>query len=157
MIDLPGLEPRQIADLLAASATVVVAEIDALGDESGWRPIVGEWSANECVGHLIEAEQRGFSGRIRQILDAPPDAPAALIAWDPPAVAEARRDHERSGASLATEFVALRAVSVAQVRALAPDDLERHGIHLEVGPLHVRDCWANGSITIGTTFASCSK
>jgi hypothetical protein len=139
MNDLPGLEPRQIADLLEASATVVVTEIDALGNESGWRPKVGEWSANECVGHLIEAELRGFSGRIRQILGAPSDAPAALITWDPPAVAEARRDHERSGASLATEFAALRADSVAQIRALAPGDLERYGIHPHVGPLHVHE------------------
>jgi hypothetical protein len=137
MNDPAVLEPRQVADLLAASATVVVAEIAALGDEGGWRPKVGEWSANECVGHLIEAERRGFSGRIRQILEAQPDTPAALIAWDPPAVAEARRDHERPGSLLAAEFTALRADSVAQVRALLPADLERYGVHPDVGPLSV--------------------
>ena len=55
-----------IADLLAASAATVVAELRALGAEGGWRPAPGEWSANECVGHLIEAERRGFAGRIRR-------------------------------------------------------------------------------------------
>jgi hypothetical protein len=139
MNDRPGLAPGQIADLLEASAAVVVAEIGALGVESGWRPKVGEWSANECAGHLIEAERRGFSGRIRQILEAQPNTPAALIAWDPPAVAEARRDHERPGSLLATEFAALRAESVAQVRALQPADLDRYGVHPDVGPLHVHE------------------
>lgn len=137
MTDVDALEPAQIADLLEASATTVVAEIRALGPECGWRAAAGEWSANECVGHLIEAEQRGFAGRIRRILDAPADAPAALIAWDPPAVAETRRDHERPGSSLATEFAALRAASVEMVRALTADDLDRFGIHPHVGTLHV--------------------
>ena len=84
----------------------------ALGPESGWRPAPGEWSANECVGHLIEAERRGFAGRVRAILAADrPDIPADLEAWDPPAVAAARRDHEKAGVALAAEFVALRAVA----------------------------------------------
>lgn len=139
MTDVTPLAPAQIADLLDASTAVVVAELQALGAVSGWRPRAGEWSANECVGHLIEAEQRGFAGRIRQILAAPADAPAALIAWDPPAVADARRDHERQGLELATEFAGLRADSVAQVRALGAADLERFGIHPDVGPLHVRE------------------
>ena len=73
-------------------------------------PEPGEWSANECVGHLIEAERRGFAGRIRRILAADrPDIPADLESWDPPAVAEARRDHLRPAAELAAEFDALRA------------------------------------------------
>ena len=84
------LAPERIADLLAASATTVVAELLALGDEGGWRPEPGEWSANECVGHLIEAERRGFAGRIRIILAGPPGGMAALEGWDPPAVADAR-------------------------------------------------------------------
>ena len=67
-VDPTALAPAQIADLLAASAATVVAELLALGDEGGWRPEPGEWSANECVGHLIEAERRGFAGRIRTIL-----------------------------------------------------------------------------------------
>ncbi|MEA2608897.1 MAG: hypothetical protein QOJ75_1140, partial [Chloroflexota bacterium] len=59
--DHPGPVPlARIADLLAASATTIVAEVEALGPAGGWRPEPGEWSANECVGHLIEAERRGF-------------------------------------------------------------------------------------------------
>ena len=105
-----ALAPMRIADLLAASAATVVAELLALGDEAGWRPEPGEWSANECVGHLIEAERRGFAGRIRRILAAPrPAGRRRSRRWDPPAVAAARRDHLRAGAELAAEFDALQA------------------------------------------------
>ena len=135
---LEPLSPAVIAGLLVASATTITAEMDALGEYGGWRPAPGEWSANECVGHLIEAERRGFAGRIRQILSADsPDVPARLVAWDESAVAEARRDHARAGAELAAEFAALRAESVALVLGLGPDDLARFGMHPEVGPLRV--------------------
>jgi len=128
----------RIADLLAAGARIVEAEMAALGSDGGWRPAPGEWSANECVGHLIEAERRGFAGRVVAILAADrPEIPADLEAWDPPAVAEACRDHERAGSDLVAEFVALRAVGVALVSGLEPDDLVRIGVHPHVGPLRV--------------------
>jgi len=135
--DPTPLAPAHIADLLAASAATVVAELLALGDQGGWRPEPGEWSANECVGHLIEAERRGFAGRIRTILEAPAGKTATLEAWDPPAVAAARRDDLRSGAELAAEFDALRADAIGFVRGLRPGDLGRVGDHPEVGLLRV--------------------
>lgn len=138
MSDDPAISREQIADLLTASTAVVIGEIAALGAQSGWRPEAGEWSANECVGHLIEAERRGFAGRIRQILAGDPNGdPATLVGWDPPAVAEARRDDLQPGAQLADEFAALRVDSVALVRSLGPADLDRVGLHPDVGPLRV--------------------
>lgn len=135
---LPALPPSAIADLLEASATTVEAELGALGAEAGWRPAPGEWSANECVGHLIEAERRGFAGRIRRILAADrPDIPPDLEAWDPPAVAEARRDHLRPAAELAAEFFELRRDGIELVRGLSANDLSRLGIHPDVGELRV--------------------
>lgn len=137
----PALDPATIADLLTAAATTVSAEIAALGTVAGWRPAPGEWSANECVGHLIEAERRGFAGRIRTILaaarDDRPFLPPDLESWDPPAVAEARQDHLRDPQTLVDEFVALRADGVALVRSLAIADLDRSGNHPEVGALRV--------------------
>jgi hypothetical protein len=139
--DAPALEalpPATIADLLAASSTTVVAELEALGAHGGWRPAAGEWSANECVGHLIEAERRGFAGRIRTILGADrPDIPPDLEAWDPPAVAEARQDHRKSAAALAAEFAELRLDGIALVRGLTNADLARAGRHPHVGELRV--------------------
>ena len=133
-----ALAPMRIAGLLSASAATVVAELLALGGEAGWRPEPDEWSANECVGHLIEAERRGFAGRIRRIVeDAAPGRPASLEGWDQVAVAAARRDHLRAGAELAAEFEALRSEGVELVRGLRPADLELAGMHPEVGLLRV--------------------
>jgi hypothetical protein len=136
---LAPLDPATVAGLLAATATTVTDELAALGPDGGWRPEPGEWSANECVGHLIEAERRGFAGRIRTILDAAdrPDLPPDLETWDPPAVAAARRDDLRSGTELAAEFAELRAAGVELVRGLRVDDLGRSGLHPHVGPLRV--------------------
>jgi hypothetical protein len=132
------LSPEAIAGLLSASVSTAVAELGALGQDGGWRPAPGEWSANECVGHLIEAERRGFAGRIRQILAADrPDVPADLEAWDPRAVAAARRDHLKDGAQLAAEFAAMRADGVDLVLGLRPEDMARVGMHPEVGLLRV--------------------
>ena len=136
--ELEPLAPAMIAGLLATTATVVTSELEALGGEGGWRPEPGEWSANECVGHLIEAERRGFAGRIRTILASDrPDLPPGLENWDPPAVAEARRDHLRRAMDLATEFADLRAAGVELVRSLSAADMGWFGIHPDVGPLRV--------------------
>jgi len=133
-----ALSLAHVADLLAASATTVVAEVIALGEEAGWRPEPGEWSASECVGHIIEAERRGFAGRIRVILaDSSSSSMPRLEGWDPPAVAAARRDHLRAATELAAEFAALRAESVDLVRGLGASDLGRAGLHPDVGPLRV--------------------
>ncbi len=154
MTDRPGTEmpsespltPSSIADLLAATAVTVAEELRALDEVAGWRPEPGEWSASECVGHLIEAERRGFAGRIRTILGAVRTdgsfEPPTLETWDPPAVAAARRDHERPAAELAGEFAAMRADSVALVRSLTERDLGRSGTHPEVGELRVDELLA---------------
>ena len=138
MTEPTAFAPARIADLLSASAATAVAELLALGDDAGWRPEPGEWSANECVGHLIEAERRGFAGRIRIILaGAASRKRPKLEAWDQSAVAAARRDDLRTGVELAAEFDALRADGVALVRSLRKGDLVRAGDHPHVGPLRI--------------------
>jgi hypothetical protein len=123
-----------IARLLGSTLVTVEVELGALGPEAGWRPVPGEWSANEVVGHLVEAERRGFAGRIRSILAA--DRPT-LERWDQPAVAAARRDDLRPAAELAAEFRAVRLDGIDLVASLRPQDLARAGIHPRVGELRV--------------------
>jgi hypothetical protein len=136
-LDLPT-----IAGLLEATVTIVTDELRGLGRDAGWRPAPGEWSANECVGHLIEADQRGFGGRIRTILAADPDSPVPLQTWDPPVVATTRADHEREPDVLIAEFAALRSEGVDLVRSLRAEDLGRSGTHPEVGELRVDELLA---------------
>ena len=88
------------------------------------------------VGHLIEAERRGFAGRIRIILDA---KDPALERWDQNAVARARGDDARDAGALLQELTALREEGVALVQRLGPADLGRGGHHPTVGYLRVGD------------------
>ena len=133
-----ALAPGQVADLLEATLATVEAEVGAAPESAlVWHPAPGEWCANEVLGHLIEAERRGFAGRIRLILDA--DGPRALPGWDQAAVARERGDCRRSSPELLREFVQLRRDSVGLVRDLRATDLERGGEHPQVGYLRIGD------------------
>jgi hypothetical protein len=130
-----ALTPPQIAALLEATCALIEGEMSALGDEGAqWHPAPGEWCVNECVGHLIEAERRGFAGRIRDMIAGKP-----LVAWDQEAVARERKDCARMSQSLWMEFMGLRHDSIALVRSLTAADLERSGEHPKVGTLRVKD------------------
>jgi hypothetical protein len=134
---IPELAPASAAALLRAVPGMLTAELSALSQaQLSWRPAPGAWCINEIVGHLIEAEQRGFAGRIRTILAH--DRPE-LVAWDQPAVASARGDCERDGRALLAEFAQRRADSLRLVESLLPDQLDRSGRHPKVGELRVRD------------------
>jgi hypothetical protein len=135
--DAPRLEPSRIAALLAATAATVEAELHALGEAGAhWRPAPGEWCANEVVGHLVEADLRGFTGRIRTLLAE--DDPQ-FLGWDQPNVAAARGDCAKSTAELLAEFLPLRAEGIELVRRLSPGDLARAGRHDVVARLTVGD------------------
>ena len=134
------LDPGKIADLLAVGPAILDAELRAAGEAlASWPPAPGEWSMKACVGHLIEAERRGFAGRIRIVLAE--DRPN-LMTWDQPVVALARHDDERPMDELLAEFADLRADSVELIRSLRSSDLDRIGRHPFVGDLAVRDVLA---------------
>ena len=93
MTDPMPITPAQSARLLEAALVTLRAELTGLPDSvRAWHPAPGEWCAKEVLGHLIEAERRGFAGRIRTILAA--NEPA-LEVWDQDAVAQARGDCAR--------------------------------------------------------------
>src|SRR5450756_2765412 len=62
------LAPKQIATLLDASRRAIILEVEALVPYGDFRPIPGIWCPNEVVGHLIEADKRGFAWRIRSMI-----------------------------------------------------------------------------------------
>jgi hypothetical protein len=131
------LTSGEVVGLLRSSATAIETELQEMPDGlAGWRPAEGEWCALEVVGHLIEAERRGFAGRIRLLLA---EQQPNLETWDPPVVAAARRDCERDPADLLDEFLELRESSLELVSGLRPDDLTRSGEHVTVGRLAVVD------------------
>jgi len=136
-IQAPPVIPTQAAELLRVTPSALRAELTALPSAAlSWHLAPGEWCAKEVLGHLIEAEKRGFAGRIRIILDG--DNPQ-LAAWDQVQVARDRRDCERALAELLGEFMKLRDASVSLVAGLKDADLQRGGHHPKVGYLRVQD------------------
>jgi len=136
MADAP-LAPAEVAALLPATVALLRAELAAVPERMlAWHPAPGEWCVKEVLGHLIEADRRGFAGRIRLLLAA--DTPA-LERWDPPEVARARGDCAKSALALLDELAAMRQDAAALVRGLREADLDRGGRHPTVGLLRVRD------------------
>jgi hypothetical protein len=129
--------PAEVAALLPATVALLRAEIGGLPERVlAWHPAPGEWCVKDVLGHLIEAERRGFAGRIRIILGG--DTPA-LQGWDPAAVAAARGDCARPAGALLDELAAMREESATLVGRLLAADLDRTGLHPKVGRLSVRD------------------
>ena len=135
-----ALSAVEVANLLPVTVAALRTEVGSLPERVvGWHPAPDEWCVKDVIGHLIEAERRGFAGRIRIILGS--DNPT-FERWDPPAVARLRGDCTKPVTVLLDELIALRQDSVALVRGLREADLDRGGQHPTVGFLRVRDLLA---------------
>ena len=129
------MTPAEVARVLEASCEAIPFLLWHLPEEiASRRPAENEWCVNECVGHLIETESRGFASRIKLMLDE--DEPR-LVAWDAADVARARGDCDRDLGGLLQEFMSLRRESVQLVRLLKPADLSRGGMHPAVSRITV--------------------
>jgi hypothetical protein len=136
----PPLAPREVAAALRATEASLRAECAGLPvSVLRWHPAQGEWCILEVLGHLIEAEERGFAGRVRTLLA---EADPLFVTWDQGAVSRARRDCEREPAGVLAEWTRRRAASAALVETLRPEDLPRAGRHPHVGRLSIADLLA---------------
>jgi hypothetical protein len=134
------LAPREVANALRASLLAIRVECTGLSAAVlRWHPAPGEWCALEVIGHLIEADERGFAGRVRTLLA---DADPLFRTWDQGAIARERRDCEKDPAGLLSEWTRLRESGIAVVEGLRPDDLARAGRHPTVGRLSIADLLA---------------
>jgi len=134
------LVPPEVAAALRATLAALHAECAGVSAPVlRWHPAPGEWCVLEVLGHLIEAEERGFAGRVRILLA---ETDPLFRAWDQDAVARARRDCERDPAAVLGEWVRLREASAALVETLRSEDLPRAGRHPHVGRLSIADVLA---------------
>ncbi len=134
---MADIDLQRLARLVASTTEMLRGELSGLdADGASFHPAPGEWCAKEIVGHLTEADRRGFSGRIRIILAN--DRPQ-LDTWDQPAVATARGDCAKQWPEVLAEFTLVRNDGLALFEELSDADLDRVGIHPEVGELAVRD------------------
>lgn len=96
-------------------------------------PAPGEWSAAQCLQHLLDAEREVFPVRVRCFL-AGQDFPA----FDPDAqgtVAGGPLDPRAAAA----EFARRRADTLALLAGLTPADLPRQARHSELGPVTLEE------------------
>jgi hypothetical protein len=89
-------------------------------------PAPGEWSALECLQHLIDSERWVFPVRIQAIL-----AGQDFSAFNPDT--EGSRLADRTAIDMAVEFDQLRADSLKVMAQVTPADLERTAHHPELG------------------------
>lgn len=90
------------------------------------RPASGEWSAMECLQHLVDTERMVFPARLQALLAGRdfetfnPDTQGTLLAAQTPA-------------DLAAEFARYRSASLAALAQVTDLDLSRTARHSELG------------------------
>ena len=89
-------------------------------------PVPGEWSAAECLRHILDTERRVFPVRIRAIL-----AGQDFAAFNPGQ--DGSGAGEQTVAQLAAEYAHLRAENLAVLARVTEDDLPRTARHSELG------------------------
>jgi hypothetical protein len=92
------------------------------------KPREGEWSAIECLQHLVDIEQVFFF-RLDSLLRGQ-DFPA----FDPDRDGSQIKGIADAG-ELASQFAGLRDASLAALQRIGPGDLERSARHQELGPV----------------------
>ena len=106
--------------------------VEAAPDELLQRaPAPGEWSAAQCLDHMLVAERAVFGARLRAILDG-----RDLPGFDPnaPREPEAERTPRAVAAALAVE----REANIGVLAGLTQADLDRAGRHPEYGMVPLR-------------------
>jgi DinB superfamily len=101
-------------------------------------PAPGEWSAVDCLNHLLYTERVVFGGRLRAILEG-----RDLVRFDPQKPRDP--DPERTPREVAMALAAGRQENLAVINRLAPADLERSSRHPDYGVVTLRvllNTWA---------------
>ena len=94
-------------------------------------PAAGEWSAIECLQHLVDVEKDVFPVRIEAIL-----AGRNFPAFNPET--ESSKPENVSLAELVDQYQALRAQSLLVFERVKPEDLDKQAIHQELGQVTMR-------------------
>lgn len=134
-----GLDTRGLLDVYARGPDRLRLAMKGMPDEVlRAHPIPGKWSALEIVLHLADSEVVG-AARIRLVLaaDQPPLPGYDQDRWSRD-MRYAAADAARLEQSLDL-FGALRGASLPLLRAAAPADWSRTGIHAEHGRVTLRN------------------
>lgn len=127
---MPSLISSAISMLAATPARwAALAGVEA--ELLARRPAAGEWSALDCLGHVVDTEAVVFRSRVAAIRDG-----RDFAAFDPDAEGT---PVNRSMEALAAELATLRAASLEVLATLTDADLDRTARHAELGPVTMRE------------------
>jgi len=116
-----------VRDVLATTAPRWLNLTEALPEALLRRPAApGEWSAAQCLEHLLATERQVFPPRVRVFLRG-----GDIVPFDPDQEAPPRP--VMSPVQMAGEFARLRAASLELLAGLEPSDLARTAHHGEYG------------------------
>jgi uncharacterized damage-inducible protein DinB len=96
-------------------------------------PAPGEWSAHDCLRHIVDTERLVFPARVGHLLRGE-DFPA----FDPGA-GDPAPDAPPDAFELATAFARLRDESLELLAGLRPEDLARSARHSELGAVTLEE------------------
>jgi uncharacterized damage-inducible protein DinB len=105
-------------------------------------PAPGEWSAVECLYHLLDTEAI-FPVRLRALLTGQP-----IVAFDPDA--EGTKNSDQSAVQLAQKFADMRRANLEEIDLVTVQDLLRTGEHSELGTVTLGELlheWAAHDLT----------
>lgn len=97
------------------------------------RPAPGEWSALECLQHLLDTETQAFAVRVEAFL-----AGRDFASFDPDAPGS-KPEPAADPTALARRFEAARVRSLVAFDRIMPADLERTARHSELGVVTMRE------------------
>jgi len=97
------------------------------------QPEPQEWSANECLKHLLDTERYVFPVRIKAFL-----AGQNFPAFNPDAT-ENKAIGALNANKMIAEFTKLRLANLKLLEATKPDDLKRTAIHGQLGKVTLSD------------------
>ncbi len=97
------------------------------------QPATGEWSALECLQHILDTEIGAFSVRVEAFL-----AGRDFDNFDPDAEGF-RPEPGASPSALADKLADVRARSLARLATITESDLDRTARHSELGLVTMRD------------------
>jgi hypothetical protein len=91
-------------------------------------PAPQEWSALDCLQHLLDAERRIFPVRVKALMAGQEMLPAFF-----PDTQGVKRGEDQSALDLIREFARLRNENLALLAQVTPPDLARQSRHEELG------------------------
>ncbi len=120
---------RQVRAVLSTTPARWASLIEALPAELLERvPLAGEWSALDCLRHLVDTEEQVFPARLRRILEG-----RDLDAYDRDALGS--RVGRDEPIALASRLAVAREASLGLVDRLTAADLPRRARHPALGPV----------------------